>query len=353
MINQAFVLGAGLGTRLRPLTDDLPKPLIPIFQKPLITFALDHLFSLGVESFIINTHHRPERFTDAFGRDAADLFGRDAALRRPEGENLRVPGGRRSAASLPKTSLSIRSSYRDRAITFQHEPVLLGTGGGIKNVEGLLQTEPFIVYSGDLLTDFALAPLIDEHFRKRNDVTLALRRTGLAADMALKNGRIVDIENKYGHAGEYDFANVSVWNRKVFQRIPPAQSISFIPILADWIGQGGKLGGVVLDDGKWFNIGSRAEYLEVHRIIQEERWKPGYVRTAEWPVQVAADAVVDPSARLSGFCSVGARCRVGAAAILENTILWPGAQIASRSHLRNCIVRSDRKAEGEHNDSDI
>jgi len=113
------------------------------------------------------------------------------------------------------------------------------------------------------------------------------------------------------------------------------------------------VGGVVHDDGKWFNIGSRAEYLEVHRIIQEEGWKPGYVSMAEWPVQVAADAVVDPSARLSGYYSVGARCRVDAAAIVENTILWPGAQIASRSHLRNCIVRSDRTVEGEQNDTDI
>ena len=337
MITQAFVLGAGLGTRLRPLTDDLPKPLIPIFQKPLITFALDHLCGLGVESFVINTHHRPERFTD--------VFGRDATLRRPE-FNRSSPSGRRSAASLP-------GSYRDRKIIFQHEPVLLGTGGGIKNVEGLLRTEPFIVYSGDLLTDFALEPLIDEHFRKGNDVTLALRKTGLATGLALQNGRVVDIENKHGHAGEYDFANVSVWNPEIFQRIRPAQSISFIPILAEWIGQGGKLGGVVLDDGKWFNISSRAEYLEVHRIIQEEGWKPDHVRTAEWPVRVAADAVVDPSARLSGFYAVGAGCHVGAGAILENTILWPGAQIASRCHLRNCIVRSHRKAEGEQSDTDI
>ena len=346
MITQAFVLGAGLGMRLRPLTDDLPKPLIPIFQKPLITFALDHLCGLGVESFVVNTHHRPERFTDVFGKGAADPSGRDAALRRPQGENLPLPGGRRSAASLP-------SFYRDREIIFQHEPVLLGTGGGIKNVEGLLRTEAFIVYSGDLLTDFALEPLIDEHFRKGNDVTLALRQTGLATGVALQKGRVVDIENKYGHAGEYDFANVSVWNREIFQRIPPTQSISFIPILAEWIGQGGKLGGVVLADGKWFNIGSRAEYLEVHRIIQEECWKPDYVSTAEWPVHVAADAGIDPSARLSGFYSVGAGCRVGANAILENTILWPGAQIASGCHLRNCIVRFDRKAEGEHNDTDI
>ena len=65
-ITQAFVLAAGLGMRLRPLTDELPKPLIPIFQKPLITFALDHLISVGVNRFVINTHRHPELFQSFF-----------------------------------------------------------------------------------------------------------------------------------------------------------------------------------------------------------------------------------------------------------------------------------------------
>jgi len=59
-IKQAFVLGAGLGKRLRPLTDDLPKPLVPIFHKPLITFALDHLIDIGIQNLFINTHRLPE-----------------------------------------------------------------------------------------------------------------------------------------------------------------------------------------------------------------------------------------------------------------------------------------------------
>jgi NDP-sugar pyrophosphorylase family protein len=313
MITQAFVLGAGLGRRLRPLTDDLPKPLIPIFQKPLITFALDHLCAFGIESFLVNTHHLAAKFDRLFPDE----------------------------------------SHAGRPLSLVHEPDLLGTGGGIKNVEGRLRDEPFIVYSGDILTDFDLAPLIEEHFRAGNDVTLALRKTRLGAGIALQSGRVVDIESQYGHPGEYDLAGVSVWSRQIFPRIPPHRSLSYVPTITDWIGEGGKIGGVVLADGKWFNIGSRAEYLEVHRIIKEERWKPDYVVTPEWPVEVAADAVIDPSARLSGHCSVGAGCRVEAGAILENTILWPGAQIASRSHLRNCIVRSDRKAEGEHRDTDI
>jgi mannose-1-phosphate guanylyltransferase len=311
-ITQAFVLGAGLGTRLRPLTYDLPKPLIPIFQKPLITFALDHLIDMGVESFVINTHDLAAQFEGFFEK-----------------------------------------GYAGCSVKLSHEPVLLETGGGIKNAEKFLGSGTFIVYSGDILTDVDLAPLIEEHFRSANDVTLALRKTGLAAAIALQNGRVVDIGNKYGHAGEYDFANISIWNAEIFQRIPSGQKISFIPILTEWIGQQGKIGGVVLDDGNWFNIGSRTQYLDVHRTILEQKWKPHYLKATKWPIQIAADAAVDPTAKLSGAYSIGAGCKVDAETIIEDTVLWPGAQIASRSELFGCIVRSHKKAAGTHRNIDI
>src|SRR5215470_891113 len=97
-IAHAFVLAAGLGKRLRPLTDELPKPLVPIFQKPLITFALDHLFAIGIDRIFINTHRLPEKFTEEFPDDR----------------------------------------YSDKKLTFVNEPVLLETGGGIKNIESHL-----------------------------------------------------------------------------------------------------------------------------------------------------------------------------------------------------------------------
>ena len=112
-ITQAFVLAAGLGTRLRPLTDELPKPLIPIFQKPLVTFALDHLSGVGVDKFVINTHRRPELFQSFFNR----------------------------------------SDHAGHSVTLVHEPELLETGGGIKNAERYLGSDSFITYSGDILTE--------------------------------------------------------------------------------------------------------------------------------------------------------------------------------------------------------
>ena len=211
-IKQAFVLGAGLGTRLRPLTDDLPKPLVPIFQKPLITFGLDHLIDIGIGKFLINTHRLPQAFGEAFPQD----------------------------------------NYAGVNLKFVNEPVLLETGGGIKNLEADLGREPFITYSGDVLTDIRLQPLIDEHFNRGNDVTLALRKTGLGSAIAFRQNRVVDISNRYGIPGQYDFANIAVWSPSVFGRIPPKEKISFIPILGDWISQGGKIGGVVLEQGNWF-----------------------------------------------------------------------------------------------------
>jgi len=299
--------------RLRPLTEELPKPLIPIFQKPLVTFALDHLIGVGVNRFVINTHRHPELFQSFF-----------------------ATGG--------------YAGFPTRLI---HEPDLLETGGGIKNAESHFGSEPFLTYSGDILTDVELQPLIDEHFRRGNDVTLALRHTGLAAAVALRDHRVVDISNRYGVPGNFDFANIAVWNPSIFQRIPPHKKISFIPIIADWIAQGARIGGVVMDDGKWFNIGSRTEYLEVHRTILRENWKPDFVKTREWPECKASSAIVDSSAQLRGCTVVGRNCRVGADAILEDTILWPDAEIASQSRLEACIVRSRKKVTGIHRDIDI
>ena len=313
LIPRAFVLGAGLGTRLRPLTDDLPKPLIPIFQKPLITFALDHLMAAGVGAFVINTHRLPERFRDLFGD----------------------------------------GTYRGRSVTLVHEPQLLETGGGIKNAEAYFRDGPFITYSGDILTDVNLPLLIEEHFRSSNDVTLGLRQTRLAAGVAFRDNRVVDIGGKFGISGNFDFANIAVWAPSVFSRIPPAKKMSFVPVLIEWIRAGGKIGGVILDQGNWFNIGSRNEYLEVHRVISGQGWRPAQVAASEWPRPQHQTAQIDPTAKVLGCSVVAANCRVGGDAVLEDTILWTGAQIASRTHLCRCIVRSHRTASGSHHDADI
>lgn len=311
-IGTAFVMGAGLGTRLRPLTDKCPKPLIPIYGKPLITFALDHLRALGVRNFVINTHHLADQFDAAF------------------------------ASGL----------YQDSPVRLVYEPVLLETGGGIKNAEPWLGRDPFIVYSGDILTDIDLEALVEEHFRRGNDVTMALRHTGLGSGVALEDGRVVDLRNKTGRGGGYDFANVSVWNPSAFSRLPLSK-VSFVPVLIEWMAQGGKIGGLVLNERDWFNVGSRTEYLSVHRTIAEKSWKPAYIPDENWPLQVASGASVDPAARLNGFYALGDRCVVGPGATVENSILWPDTTLTTDASVRDCIALGSLVISGLHDNVDL
>jgi mannose-1-phosphate guanylyltransferase len=315
-ITQAFVLGAGLGTRLRPLTDDLPKPLVPIFQKPLITFALDHLIDIGMSQFFINTHHRPERFTETF----------------------------------------TESTYRGHRIGFFHEPYLLETAGGIANISDSLGAGALLVYNGDILTDLPLAILIDNHFHHGNLVTLALRSNAEPKHIAfdIGSGRVVDVRNQLGTGAkdEFVFTGVYIVDRKFVDLLERGMKRSVIPHFVDLIRRGEKIGGVVIDDGEWWDIRDREAYLQVHRQLPSAF--PKYpVGEKDWRLSIHPTAIVDPTAQVRGCSVVGRECRVEAGAILEDTIVWPGAQITSRSELSNCIVRSRRKAEGTHRNIDI
>ena len=135
-----------------------------------------------------------------------------------------------------------------------------------------------------------------------------MRETGLASNVAFRDGdgRVIDIGNRYGHPGNYDYANVSVWSPQIFERIPSGKKVSFIPVLAEWIGAGGRIGGVVSQEGRWWNLGSRAEYLAVHRTLSEEGWRPDYVQPPAWPIRIAPDAI-DRSERASARLFVDRR----------------------------------------------
>ena len=335
-IREAFVLGAGLGTRLRPLTDDLPKPLVPIFQKPLITFAFDHLIELGATQVFVNTHHLPERFAEAFPR----------------------------------------STYRDRHIEFVHEPELLETAGGIANIAHSLGAGPLLVYNGDVLTDLPIVRLIDNHLRSRNLVTLALRSSGGPKQIAFdpSSGRIRDIRNQLGTgaADEFVFTGLYIVERQFVDLLERGVKRSVIPHFLDLIRCGEKIGGIVIDGANWWEVGNRDAYLQLHRQLSSggdvqvatALGKPPLLATAfnfpnyavdnpDWRRPIHPTAIVDPTAHLRGCCVAARDCRVGPGAVLEDTILWPGAQIASRSELHRCIVRTQRKVSGSHRNIDI
>jgi NDP-sugar pyrophosphorylase family protein len=252
-------------------------------------------------------------------------------------------------------SMFATGAYAGRPLRVVFEPDLLEIGGGIKNVEDILGDEPFLVYSGDVLTDIDLARLVEEHFQRGNDVTLALRKTGLTTHIAFQEDRVVDIKNQIGTGitGNYDFANVSVWNPEIFGRIPIGKKVSFVPVLVDWIRAGGRIGGVVLERGEWFNISSRKEYLDVHREIVHQGWRPEYVGEPLWPLQVSNEATVARSARLIGVNYLSPGCVVESDATLEDCVLWSRSRITTGTKLKRCVVARATPISGEYTDFDF
>ena len=309
MITTAFVLGAGLGTRLRPLTDARPKPLVPVFNKPLITFAFDHLIASGVEKFVVNTHHRPEAYGQLLGESKG------------------------------------RCDYRGHEVVFRHEPVLLETGGGIKNAADLLGDEPFLVYNGDVLADFPLEPLLRAHAGSGNIATLALRSCGeerrIQFDEA--SGLITDMRGLIGGRPEpaFLFTGVSIVSPEIFDHIGDGQIVSIIPVLVDLMRRGARVGGVVINEGVWFDIGNIDAYLDVHRILSNDDHRFSYL-PKNWRRNVADGAMVDATASLLGGSAVGEGAEVGSGAVLENVVVWPGEKVAPAARLHRVVLSGGR-----------
>lgn len=263
----------------------------------------------GVREFVVNTHHLPEAYARAF----------------PEG------------------------TYRGAPIAFRHEaPERLETAGGIANVRDLLGEQPFVVYNGDILTNLPLEPLIRAHEEEGNLVTLALRSTGPALHIGYDevSGRITDIRNKLGtgNEGTHLFTGIYVCSPEFHEWLTPGKVESVIPIFLKMIEQGAGLGGVVLDEGHWWDLGSREAYLEAHQALHEQ----GHTAPA-----ISAGARIDSGAILRGLNVVGDEAVVESGAELEDCLLWPGAHVKAGARLKRCIVRSGITATGSHESADL
>ena len=235
-IKTSFILGAGLGMRLRPLTDNCPKPLLPVGGRPIITHAMDHLITAGIEHIIINTHYFAEAYHKAF----------------PDRQWRGIP------------------------IIFRYEPELLDTAGGIKNIEDLLDgDETILIYNGDTFTDLPLAHLIDAHYVKRKEVTLALRSSGSPLNVNLNNeGDICDLRHTLGDGGVKSclFTGIYIVEKTFLRRLAAGRKESIIPVLIAMIReQPGSVAGIIIDEGRWYDIGSLAEYEKINTLLAGQR----------------------------------------------------------------------------------
>jgi mannose-1-phosphate guanylyltransferase len=312
---QAVILVGGQGTRLRPLTLTVPKPMLPLMNRPFLEFQIDLCRRHGIKDIILSTAYKPEVFEDYFG----------------DGSRFGVK------------------------LTCVTEDEPLDTCGAVKNVERYID-DTFLVFNGDVLTDLDLTSLISFHREKGGKATLYLTRVEDPTAYGLvpldRRGRISEFLEKPSwdqvitdliNAGTY------VLEPGLLDRVPDGECFSFerqlFPgLLEDRIAMYG-----FPSDAYWMDIGTPAKYLQAHYDILARRMPFDFdgeeIRPSVW----AGEAVeLSPEAAVFGPTLIGPACRIEAhATISSNCVLGPGCEVGEGAHLEGAVLHEGCRAGAE------
>ncbi len=322
---QAIVLVGGEGTRLRPLTYGTPKPMVPIVGVPFLARTMERLYHAGILDVILPAGYMPEAIIDYFG----------------DGSRIGMK------------------------ITYVIEQTPLGTAGALKNVEQYI-TGKFFVLNGDILTSLDLHAMLAEHERKGGIGLLHLIRvedpSAFGCVVHDSDGRISAFVEKppreTAPTNEIN-AGTYLFEREILDMIPAGRNVSieretFPQIIASDKG----LYAYTTDD-YWIDLGKPEQYLGAHRDVLSGRMplletlaiEPGLTGEGaktlatlpklHLPVHADARVEIDATSEVGPNVVLGEGCRIGAGAIVRDSVLWDGVIIGERAIVEGAIIASD------------
>ncbi len=309
-----MILAAGFGTRLKPLTQYLPKPMFPVLNRPLLEHTIHFLSSQGIKDIIVNVHHLPEKIVDYFG-DGTDF-----------GVHLQ----------------------------FSHEEKILGTAGGLKKVQSLLEKETFLVMNSDVLADIDLNQVLDFHKEKKSCLTLVVRKDAepekykpieLADDGRITRFADASIKNPPAIVQRVMFTGIQIMEPEIFSRIPAEKFYGtaedvFPAMIQEELSVYG-----VLHEKYWIDMGTRETYIQAQADSLEGKLSLK-TRTSKIPegpliippVHIGNDCEIAKDCQVGPYAVLGDGCRIRSGAVVENSILWAGVTIGSSATVQNSIV---------------
>jgi len=287
----AFILAAGLGERLSPLTSHIPKPLLPVLGRPALDVILEEISGLPVRNIGINMHHRWEMIRD---RAASSLFP-------------------------PK-------------IILFHEEDVLGTGGALKNASSFLKESMFLVHNSDILTDISLQRLVTAHVSSGNMATLAVHNLPQYNNVWIdENGsvRAVGPVTPDGSEGltPVAFTGIAVYSPEFLDFLPQGPS----SVVSAWLAAsaaGEKVRTADFTGSFWSDIGTPLSYFKTIFSLLRKEGEMVYVHPSIecGKIEVGGRVVIEEG------------CHIGGRAFLRDCILLPGSYIPPDSRIENLIV---------------
>ncbi|NTW02596.1 MAG: NDP-sugar synthase [Oscillochloris sp.] len=325
---KAVILVGGLGTRLRPLTCNTPKPMIPLVNQPFIESMLLRLRNQGIDEVVLAVQYLADRFSAALG----------------DGSRLNMK------------------------LHIIEEPEPRGTAGAVKNVEHLLDDTTF-VFNGDVMTDLDLQAMLAYHREKQSKVTISLTpvddptQFGLVemekdsrVRRFLEKPRAEDITTDLINAGTY------IIEPEILRYVPPNQFYMFERGLFPVVLQTGDPMFGFPSRAYWTDIGKPQTYLDVHHDILIGKVRHSFqgeqIADRVWvegdadihpsaqvvgPVVIGHGVKIERGARVIGPTVIGNNCQIGPEVALEGVVLWENNQISEGATLRNCVLGSNNQ----------
>jgi NDP-sugar pyrophosphorylase family protein/aminoglycoside/choline kinase family phosphotransferase len=282
-----FLPAAGLGERLRPVTNHMPKPLLPILGRPLIEIILERITAVCSGTIGINLHYKPELLRD-----------------------------------WARTSL-----YADRIRFFPEEPIL-GTGGALKNAEAFLSSSHFLVHNSDILLDIDFGRLIDAHLTSGNIATLVTHKHPKYSNVVVdENDCLIDVENPGGSRPNPDtiakkvaYTGIAVYSPEILKFLPTGVSHMTVA----WIAAskaGHRVQTFDVSGAYWNDIGTPASYVASVLDALRENGETVHVSPNTTCGKIGTDGFI---------------------------VLESGSEVRDRAHLRNCIVMPHARVSSRH-----
>lgn len=324
---KAMVLAAGVGSRLDPLTTQLPKPLVPVANRPVMQHILNLLKTHGFEDIISNLHYQPEKIERFFGN----------------GSNFGVN------------------------LEFRTEKELSGDAGGVRACRDFLGKDTFIVLMGDLLTDTDLSKIVAEHKKKKALATIAVKQvedvTQFGVAIFNQDGFIQGFQEKPAPAEALsNFASTGIYilEPEIFEHMPATGSYGFgRQLFPSLVEKGLPVLAVEIKD-YWSDVGTITQYkvsnfdalrgsVKLHlppltngfRYQLEDGAKVDSSCKIEGHLLVGAGSTISSAVKIKGHVIIGDNCFVDSNVVLENTVIWSGSTIERGAQLVNCVVGAD------------
>jgi len=315
---KSIILAAGFGTRLLPLTEEIPKPIFPICNRPIILIQIENLRKAGIKCIGINTHHFPEMIIDLLG----------------DGGKLGV------------------------SIEYRHESVLLNTGGGLANFEDYICKQPdFIVHNCDILSDMDLSIPLEFHREMKSIATLVLIDNPPNNSVLIDDKkRVLDIGGKRGIAPGPGSrllygAGIFLYSREIFNWLPPSdEHPPLVPSLFRLMEERPNSVNAYVpeDQSYWRDIGSIDSYLEAHHdILTGGKLQLPGIKLSGGKL-VGNGCRISPDVRMKGFNCIGSNVEIGKGSCLKNCVVWNGAKINPGSFYTNAIITPKQVAMGRY-----